>query len=172
MTDAKQLTIHSSWKGIITSFGGGGLTLLVGVLAVSANGIRFLPMIILSAGVMLAVGLLFDFPIAATFDRDGVVRRALLRRHWLRWQQVDQLTRTRPSIFAMRRQVVQGGLTAVVGKRRYLLTDSVESLAEHETLTRLLDAHEIAVDGLLRPPDDVAPSWLYRRQKWGPEPDA
>ena len=48
MTDAKQLTIHSSWKGIITSFGGGGLTLLVGALAVSANGARLLPMIILT----------------------------------------------------------------------------------------------------------------------------
>lgn len=172
MTDADQLTIHSSWKGIITSFGGGGLTLLVGALAVSANGARLLPMIILTVGVVLTVGVLFDYPIAATFDRDGVVRRALLRRHRISWERVDQLTRTRPSIFAMRRQVVQGGLTAAVGKRRYLLTDSVESLTEHEALARLLDGHEIAFDGLLRPPDDVAPTWLYRRQKWRPEPDA
>ena len=89
MTDADQVTIHSSWKGVITSLGGCGLTLLVGALAVWANGARLLPMIILGAGVVLTGGVLFDYPIAAVFDRDGVVRRALLRRHRLRWEQVD-----------------------------------------------------------------------------------
>jgi len=172
VADAEQITIHSSWKGIITSYGGAALILLGGSIAVSANGGRLLPILILLGGMILTAGVLFDYPLAATFDRDGVVRRALFRRHRIEWERVDQLTRTRPSIFAMRRQVVQGGLTAAVGKRRYLLTDAVESLDEHEALARLLDGHEIAFDGLLRPPDDVPPSWLYRRQKWRPEPDA
>lgn len=172
MSDADQITIHSSWRGVVWSHVGALSVLLVGVITVSANGTRMVPMLVLAGGVVLTTGALFDYPVAATFDRVGVTRRAPLRRHRIRWERVDQLTRTRPGIFMSRRKVVRGGLTAAVGKRRYLLTDSVESLAEHEALAALLDGHDLGFDGLLHPPDDVAPTWLYRRRKWRPDTDA
>lgn len=169
MSDADQITIHSSWRGVLTSFLGAGLLTLVGAIAVSSNGWRLLPAAILVGGMVLLVGAIFDYPIAATFDRCGVTRRSLVRRHRIEWDDVDQLTRTRPGIFTLRRKVVQGGLTAALGRRRYLLTDAVESLNEHEVLARVLEQHDLEFDRLLRPPDDVPPTWLYRRRKWRPD---
>ncbi|MEM1335131.1 MAG: hypothetical protein AAGG08_16900 [Actinomycetota bacterium] len=163
------ITIHSSWRGIISSFIGASFVLIVASIVVAVNGVSTGTSIVLAVGVLFVVGVLADYPIASTFDRHGVTRRAVMRRHRLAWDRVDQLTRTRPGIVAQRRKVVQGGLTAVVGRRRYLLVNHVESLGEHELLDDVLADHDLAFGLLLRPPDDVPPTWLYRRAHWKPD---
>ena len=84
---------------------------------------------------------------------------------------VRQLTRTRPGLSAFRKGTVVGGLTAVVGRRRYLLTDHVESAAEYDHLEVLLDPHDLLTDRLHRPGEDTPPTWLYRRRHHRPPPD-
>lgn len=166
---ASEVTIHSSWRGIILSFVGACVVVLVGSFAVAVNGARVVPVAILAFGVVLVVGAAYDYPIASTFDGDRVVRRTMLRAQVLPWDRVMVLTRTRPNFVASRRGQVSGGLVAVVGRRRYLLTDHVESLGEHLVLVRLLEDRELGVYELMRPADDVTPTWLYRRKRWRPE---
>ena len=64
-----------------------------------------------------------------------------------------------------------GGLTAVVGRRRYLLVDRAESLDEYQELFWLVDGlgHDVGIERVLPPDTEIPPTWLYRRAKWAPE---
>lgn len=167
-----ELTLHSSWRGIIGSFLGAALILLMGVLGGLAGDWGTLSLIICAIGTLCLLGLAFDYPIASTFTDDGVVRRTVLRRQPLRWERVDHLTRARPGIAASLRKLSLGGLVAVVGRRRYLLVDQPESGEEFDELERVLvdSSSEIPdIDLVIRPGDGVSPTWLYRRRHWRPE---
>lgn len=167
---AESVTLHTSWRGIVTSGAGALIVLTAGVLVVATVGFRVLPTLVLVAGVFATLIVLFDYPIAVTFDADGLTRRTLLRRQRISWSAVDQLSRSRPGVVAGVRKLAHGGLVAVVGRRRYMLVDRCESPDEFAELERILDPID---DGILasvpRPHLAAAPTWLYRRARWAPD---
>ena len=166
---AATVTLHSSWRGIVGSFSGAFLLLFLGALAVSASGWSLLSGGLLVVGVVMSVGTSFDYPIQSTFGPEGIERRCVLRRQHLPWDRVRQLTRSRSSLFGGGSRL--GGLAAIVGRRRYLLVDQAESGAEHDALDELLGearSESVGFDGLMRPGDDVNPTWIYRRGRWRP----
>ncbi len=165
----ESITLHSSWRGLLTSLLGSSVVLGLGLLALAANGTSPVGVVVAALGALLVLGVLADYPVASTFDVEGVTRRAVIRRHRIAWSSVRQLTRTRPSLLALRKKAVEGGLTAVVGRRRYLLTDVAESADEHDRLVDLLDDVGLGLDTLRRPAEDVPPTWLYRRRSWRPD---
>lgn len=164
----ESITLHSSWRGIVFSMFGALVVLAVGVgVTIGTRGAP-VAVAVLLIGVLFTTTVLFDYPVASTFHRDLVERRAPLRRHRIRWDRVDQLTRARPGVSGGFRTLTPGGLTAKVGRRRYLLVDQCESLSEFDQLQALLDGRieALAIDELIVPPDDVDPTWTYRRRRW------
>ena len=163
------MTLHASWRGVVTSCAGALVVLTAGALVVASVGFRVLPSLVLVAGAAFTLIVLFDYPIAATFDADGVTRRMLLRRHRMPWSRVDQLSRSRPG-FVGSRKLSHAGLVAVVGRRRYMLVDRCESPDEFAELERILDPVDVSIlDSVPRPHEAAPPTWLYRRARWAPE---
>jgi len=119
----------------------------------------------------LLLTVLFDYPIASRFTPEFVERRAVLRRHKIPWEGVDQLTRSRPGLVGLR-NLKPGGLAAKVGRRRYLLVDQCEAIAEFDQLGDVLAARyvELGVDEMIPPHAETEPTWTYRRRCWQPDP--
>jgi hypothetical protein len=165
------LTLHSSWRGILGSAVGASIVLAAGVVSVAGVGPKPVPLLVLAVGVLLVGGFVFDVPVSTRFDERGIVRRALGRHHRIGWERVDHLTRTRPRLRLSVTHMGLGGLVAVVGRRRYLLSDRVESEPEFDGLIRSVErwAPGCGLAGLLRPPGDAPPTWLYRRRRWRPD---
>lgn len=170
MGDGESITLHSSWRGIITSMFGALIVLAIGVAAVAASGPGVVTVVVLAVGAILTLGVAFDYPVRSTFDATGVTRRAMLRHHRIEWDDVRQLSRTRPGLVMSLRKLRLGGLVAVVGKRRYLLVDQGESGPEHDHLDAVLGetAAAVGLDVIIRPGDNVAPTWIYRSKQWQP----
>jgi hypothetical protein len=168
------VTLHSSWRGITLSLLGALTVFLIGAFSVASVGGGVVPIGLLILGTSFLMAFLFDYPIAATITADAVQRRALLRRHTIVWGRVDQLTRARPAVTMGFRQLTPGGLTAKVGRRRYLLVDQCESMAEFEVLGEVLkDRYAgLGVDEMIIPPETIDPTWTYRRRRWQPETSA
>jgi len=164
--DTESLILHSTWRGVVLGLLGAVVLSGLGVIAVVGSGGAFLAWLFLAVGASVLGVVLFDFPVASEFDADGVTRRPLLRRHRLDWVDVAQLTRARPGLIAARFR--PGGLTAKVGRRRYLLVDQCESLDEFDALERVLGDRidDLRFEDLLLPPTDVEPTWTYRRRRW------
>ena len=171
MSSVHSVTLHSSWKGVASSFIGSLIVFAAGAASAALGGSTG-SWIFFAVGVVLVVGVFLDYPVAARFDRDGVTRRALVRRHRIEWESVGQLTRARPGIAAAARNLNPGGLTAKVGPRRYLLVDQCESRSEFDALMRVFGGREnLGLDDLIVPPAGVDPTWTYRRSRWQPQPD-
>jgi len=70
------------------------------------------------------------------------------------------------------RNLKPGGLTAKVGRRRYLLVDQCEAIAEFDQLGDVLAARyvELGVDEMIPPHAETEPTWTYRRRHWQPDP--
>lgn len=119
-----------------------------------------------AAGVVL-----FDMPISSSFDADGVTRRAVLRHHRLRWDDVDRLSRARKGMFRASKTAPTGGLIAVRERRNYTLVDRMEGHVEYLSLRASLgDAGErLGIDRIAQPAIDQAPTWLHRRARWAPD---
>ena len=128
------VTLHSSWRGVAASGLGATAVFGAGMVGVVLGGWRLLPTGLLALGTLFLATVLFDYPVATTFDSDGVTRRMLLRRHRIGWDRIDQLTRSRPGFASNLRGVRHGGLTAAVGRRRYLLVDQPESPEEYDVV--------------------------------------
>jgi hypothetical protein len=176
--DAPQrVVIHASLRGLTTAaFTPVALTALGGA-AVASGGGRAVPVVVLLVGLGLGVLVLLDLPRRAIFDRDGITRVCWLRRQRVPWDRIVAIERTRPSTVsvarnAMRREDateelrISGGLVARGrGKRRWLLTDQVESRDEHDRLRALLDAlaRPVALRAA-RPHQTAPPTDLYRRR--------
>lgn len=165
------ITIHATLFSLVGGVLGASLLTLAGVYGVSAVGFRIVPTVLLVFGVFTLGVTLLDFPVASHFTPAGVRRRMLLRSQRFAWAEGDRLTRTRPVVFKSLRKMQHGGLTLVRGRRRYLLADRVESLAEYEALVAMLTSAgvEVGAEALPRPDLDVAPTWLYRRRRWRPD---
>lgn len=167
------VTLHSSWRGILWSVLGAGAVFAAGLASVILTGAATASLILFVVGAVLLAVVLFDYPVAAEFDADGVTRRPLLRRHRIEWIRVVQLTRTRPGIAAAARNLKPGGLAVKVGRRRYLLVDQCESILEYDDLVELLSESDdqLGLDELIIPPVGVEPTFTYRRRKWQRQSD-
>jgi hypothetical protein len=169
--DVCSVTLHSSWRGLALSLLGAGVVFVGGVVSMALTGGAVGSWLLLFAGSLVLGLVMSDVPISAEFDSQGVTRRSLLRRQRVYWDRVDQVTRARPAVIAMNKGLTPGGLTAKVGRRRYLLVDQCESLGEFYRLAAMLEHRQdaLGVDELLPPPVDVDPTWTYRRAKWQPK---
>ena len=165
--------LHSSWRALLSGAFGGFVVAAAGVYSTVATSAAVGSLIILVIGLCILFVVFVDFPLSSAFDRDGVTRRPVLRRHRITWDRVDQLTRTRPGLSLSARSLAPGGLVAKVGRRRYLLVDQCESLDEYAALSDLLAEHDeaIAFHDLIVPPSDTDPTWTYRRRRWQPQSD-
>jgi hypothetical protein len=166
------VVIHTSVRGLLAA----GLTPLLlvglGVLGWAGIGVRPVPMTFLLVGAALGVVALVDYPSRVEFDRAGVHRVCALRRHSLPWERVAALERPRPSSVATLRNlreqpdlpVVSGGLLArSTGRRRWLLTDQLESRDEYDRLRELVtDVASPVRMRAARPHEGVPPTDLYR----------
>lgn len=164
--------MHSSWRGLFSSLLGAGIVLGGGLIGVAVGGWRVFPTILVSVGVIFVLIVLLDYPVATTFSPAGIRRRMVLRAQSWSWDQVSQFTRVRPGLTAGLRGLRHGGLAILVGKRRYLLVDQPESVDEFDILYRLAGedrVEDMGLRGNIRPGDDIAPTWLYRRSKWAPD---
>lgn len=166
------VTLHSSWKGIVMSSIGALLVFGFGLATTISTGGKTVPVIMLVLGSVFLVSVLFDYPVSSTFTVDGVERRPLLRRHRIAWDRVDQLTRARPSIAGMFKGLTPGGMSAKIGRRRYLLVDQCESWAEFDAVRELLDDRyeTLGIDEMVQPTIETDPTWTYRRRRWMPGP--
>lgn len=164
------VTLHSSWRGLLASSLGAAAVFGAGLIGVALGGWRVLPTGLLALGTLFLATVLLDYPMATTFDSDGVTRRMLLRRHRIGWDRIDQLTRSRPGFASNLRGVRHGGLTAAVGRRRYLLVDQPESPEEYDAVCAVAGERmmDLGLFGGMRPPDSTNPTWLYRSNRWKP----
>ena len=165
------ITLHSSLAGIIAI--GVGVVVLdvfaVGLLL--SAGLSIASVVIGLVAVISSVVVLVDMPVASTFDGQGVIRRAVLRRHRVPWERVDRLARLRRGVVRTPRASPDAGLVAMVGSRRVMLVDRMEGRQEFELLSEILgsQAKTLEFDGLRVPPKEQNPTWLYRRAKWAPD---
>jgi len=166
------VVVHTSLWGLVGAAVSPAALLALGSVAAAASGPAPVPLLIVTLGVGLAVVTLVDMPRHTVFDDDGVTRVCWLRRHHLPWSRLVAIERTRPSTAATVRNLadrgeerrISGGLVARgPGRRRWLLTDRVESNLEYDRLDALMRSLPVAA-GLRaeRPHDGVCPTFLYR----------
>lgn len=169
--EGRTITLHSTWVGIVMSYAGAamfvGFSLLL-LLDIGANVITVAMMVVSSVFAVIA---LLDLPIAAEFRSDGVIRRTALRHQFIEWDRVDRLRRLRVGIMRTKSDSRGGGLVAKMGKRRYMLVDTMESALEFDDLIRVMGewADALGLNDATKPPDGRSPTWLYRRDRWKPE---
>lgn len=162
------LTLHSSWWGITSGMVSSSVLVALGGWGVLSVGFNWIPTVLLAVGVLLLAVVVFDLPVASRVTLEGIERRALARRHHLRWDGIRALSRGRPAMRLRNRQLDPGPLVAVVGRRRYMVIDQTESLEEYQQLIALLthlERHD-DIELLLAPPERRPPTWTYRRSRW------
>lgn len=171
------VTVHSSWRGLVAAGASPALLVGLGSLVLAAGGLNPVGIGLVGVGVVLGAVSLLDFPRRSVFTRAGIDRVCLLRTQHLAWDDVVAIERTPPSarqryqprLFGERDQPRQatGGLVARgAGRRRYLLTDRIESRREYEDIVRLVaDVEAPAVVRAPTPADETPPTDLYRRSR-------
>jgi hypothetical protein len=170
----RSVTVHSTWRFLVSSTIGAFVVAAMGVAAIAAGGPNPVSIVLLVAGCAFVAVVAFDLPVASTFDAQGVRRHTLLRRQFLAWRAGDRLTRTRPSLVHHEDRLRQGGLVLRRGRRRYLLVDKPESEDEFAAILDVVDVAgtpgaDVDVSQLPAPPSATSPTWLYRRRKWRPD---
>jgi hypothetical protein len=173
--------IHASLRGLLAGVFTPTALVVLGGGAIIDGGLRPFPSILLVSGLVIGAVVLADLPRRVEFDRTGLTRVCWLRRQRIAWSDVVAIERSRPSTTTIARNVVDrrtarreepvvsGGLLARgSGRRRWLLTDRVESRSEHADLTSLLEEVEPPVVMRAPQPHDAAPPTdLYRRRRRG-----
>ncbi len=176
MVPDDDLIIHTSLRGWFSAAISPTVLLTVGAAAMAGAGPRPLPLVLVATGSVLALIVAADLPRHTRFSRDGITRVCLLRRQHLPWERVVAIERTRPNLTTFVHNIteadreacrVSGGLIARgAGPKRWLLTDNLESRAEHDALAELLHRHDIAAPlRASRPHATAPPTHLYRRRK-------
>ncbi|MEX0834583.1 MAG: hypothetical protein WD010_00715 [Nitriliruptor sp.] len=170
-----RVVIHASLRGLAAGMVTPVALLLLGGAALLAGGLRPFPALLAFVGAVLAIVVLADLPRRVEFDATGITRVCWVRRQHLTWDEVATIERTRPGTATRTRNLVDrregrepfvaGGLVARGrGKRRWLLTDRVESRAEHDRLAALVTALGASVTlRAARPHQAAPPTDLYRR---------
>lgn len=172
------LRLHTSWRGILGAAISPFALLVLGGLALLDGGFRTFPALVFLGGIALLLGVMLDYPYAVSLRATGIIRHTALRSQTLPWEDVVALERTRPATTTVIRNLtdrraepqVSGGLVARGrGRRRWLLTDRVESRTEHDRVRALLaDLDEPVHLRATRPHAEAAPTYLYRRRDVGP----
>jgi hypothetical protein len=171
-----RVVVHSTLRGLAAGVLAPTSLLIIGGFALARGGFRVRPTLLVGGGLVLTAIVLFDLPRRAELDDTGVTRVCLLRRHRLPWSQVVAIERSRPTTLSVARTAldrrdgvgvrVSGGLVARGhGRRRWLLSDAVESRNEHDRIRGLLARLPTPV--MLRAPTPHAsapPTDLYRRR--------
>ena len=171
-----ELVIYSSLRGWVSAAISPTVLLALGAAAVGSVGFRPIPATLVLLGAGLAVVVATDLPRHTRFTATGVVRVCLLRTHRIPWNRLVAIERTRPNTTNLVRNLaerdqqarqVSGGLIARgPGRKRWLLTDNLESRPEHDALAHLLDRLDIPVPlRAPRPHADAPPTDLYRRRR-------
>jgi hypothetical protein len=169
-----RLVLYASWRGLAAA-----VTTPVVLIALGAAGLAGgsapVAATLAIVGTVLGTIVLFDYPRRCVFDTEGVERVCFLRRQRLSWKRLVAIERARPSTVAQARNlrpfghagepVVSGGLVARgPGRRRWLLTDRVESRQEYDRLAGHLDSEQTpTVLRAPRPHAEAPPTDLYRR---------
>jgi hypothetical protein len=166
------VVIHTSVRGLLAAFVTPLILVTLGLMGVASIGARPVPVTFLVVGLLLGAAVLADYPSRVEFDRAGVHRICPLRRHSLPWERIAAFERPRPTSIATMRNMrerpdeplVSGGLIARSrGRRRWLLTDRVESREEYDRLRQLMDTVGARVRlRAPRPHAGVPPTGLYR----------
>jgi hypothetical protein len=173
-TPVEPVVVHSSIRGLVAAVVSPAVLIALGGAA-SAGGLRTVPVAMLTLGIVLAVGVAVDFPRRTRFDETGMTRMCALRVQHLAWEDTVAIERApATSIDRVRNltdrkddPMISGGLVARgPGKKRWLLTDRVESQAEYDAVAAILRARDGAtVLRAVRPPAGAAPTDLYRRRR-------
>jgi hypothetical protein len=170
------LTLHASLRGSVAVVVGPLLLVGLGVASLVVVGPHPIPAGLAVLGVLLLVGAAWDVPRRTEFRPDGIRRVCWLRTATVPWEDVVAIQRARPSTAATLRNLrpapneqprVSGGLLARgAGRRRWLLTDQVESQDEHDRLRALLERLPTVVAmRATRPHREASPTDLYRRHR-------
>lgn len=168
---AEPVTVHTSWRGLGSALLSPTVLLAYAAVLLSAGGTGPVASISLLVGLGLAGVGLFDYPHRTEFSHEGIRRVCLLRTQLLPWADVVAIERAPGSVRSAIRQrgddtpkVATGGLVARgLGRRRYLLTDRIESQGEYDRLRELLESLDVATSLRAgRPNPDVPPTDLYR----------
>ncbi|MBW3618874.1 MAG: hypothetical protein KY461_01400 [Actinobacteria bacterium] len=167
------VTVHTSWRGVLSSAISPVVLLGYGLLVLSARGPAPVALVALVVGVGLAGVALFDYPRRTEFSPEGIRRVCPLRDDVLPWSRTVAIERAPGSVRSAIRlrgddtpKAPTGGLVARgLGRRRHLLSDRVESRREYDELEALLDGLDVTtVLRAGRPGADVPPTDLYRRR--------
>lgn len=162
----RSLVLHSSWRGRISAALTPTLLLAFGGIGALGAGLRAIPAVALALGIGLLLVVVFDYPMRTVFGQESIDRKCLGRTERLEWSQVGLVGRPAYSARLGRLGRTTTGLVAAVGRRRYLLTDRMESKAEHQALLRVIAAWaEGTPVEATQPPDDWPPTWLYKRRQ-------
>jgi hypothetical protein len=166
------VVLHTSLRGLFAAYASPAILVTLGLMGWAGIGARPVPVTFILVGTALGAVVLMDYPRRVRFDRAGVHRICPLRRHSLGWERLASFERPRPSSTATLRNmterpdetIVSGGLIARgTGRRRWLLTDRLESRDEYDRLRDLLDTLGSPVRlRAPRPHDGVPPTGLYR----------
>jgi hypothetical protein len=167
-SDADSIVITSSPVMVVGTVVGGLIAVAFAVFLLVTQGVTVATGIVALIALGLVAVVLFDVPLSATFDQEGIVRRAMLRRHFIAWSRVRRLGRMRSGILRTMRAEVKGGLVAEVGGRSYVLVDRTESPLEFDELRRVLGerTERLGLDDSLRPGrrrPNGGGSWVRRR---------
>jgi hypothetical protein len=164
--DLRPVVLHTSWRGRLKAIGAPAILLALAAAGLISGGFGPVSVGSLVVGVVLAVIVIADYPLQVVFGADGIERRCLARRERLPWKEVTAIIR--PAYYSPLRRwrKPSTGLIAQIGKRRYLLTDRMESEHEHAALLRGLGTWDrgLPVEAT-KPPDDSAPTWLHKRRR-------
>lgn len=164
------VVLHSSWSGLVLSSVGAVLFFVLAVGLLIADGFTLLSVFVFVLSLVLLGVVAFDMPVASYFDDQRVIRRTALRRHEMRWEDVDRLSRLRVGVFRTRRDLKGGGLVAKLGWRSYTLVDRLESATEFDAVVAAMGdwADALGLGSDQRPPDGRTPTWMYRSDRWKP----
>jgi hypothetical protein len=170
------VSLHASLRGLAVVFLSPLLLIVIGAASVVSVGQHPVPLVLIGLGVVLLLVAALDVPHRVDFGTRGIRRRCLLRTAEVAWDDVVAIQRGRPTAASTLRNLrpdpneearVSGGLLARGrGRRRWLLTDSVESQDEHDRLRELLATLPTPVSmRALRPHREAPPTDVYRPKR-------
>lgn len=171
--DPSSVTVYTSWRGLASAVASPLVLVGLGGYLMTATGPGVVALVLLVLGSGLGAVTLWDYPRRARFTAAGIERVCFLRRQLLPWDQVVALERPRPPVLSQVKvrgsdqalRPPSGGLVARgAGRRRYLLTDRIESQREFDAIQQVLAvAHAPTTVRAARPVGDAPPTDLYRR---------
>jgi hypothetical protein len=170
------VSLHASLRGLAVVFLSPVLLIVIGTASVVTVGRHPVPLVLVGLGVVLLLVAAIDVPYRVDFSPRGIRRVCLLRTASIAWEDVVAIQRGRPTAASTLRNLrpepneearVSGGLLARGrGRRRWLLTDVVESQDEHDRLRELLATVTTPVAMRApRPHREAPPTDVYRPKR-------